>query len=147
MPTIKTIQLNATIYIPQEATPEQVKEWISYHLSCANGISADNPLFEEDSLFAETISIKHTLETTGNINSDTELEALAEEFDGEVSLSNPTDTAKLPAINAARKLVQQSTDDFTIVIPNNVQTLWSGEGCGEWLPAMVYIPNKAILGS
>lgn len=142
-----TIQLNATIQVPQEATPEQVKEWISYHLNCANGISANNPLFAEDNLFAETINIKHTSETTGNINSDADLEALAEEFDGEVSLSSSTDTATLPAINAARKLVQQSTDDFTIVIPDNAQTLWSGEGCGEWLPAMVYIPNKAIFGS
>lgn len=78
------------------------------------------------------------------INSESELSRLAEEFDGEVNLSNPTDLASLPVIQAARDLVQQSSDRYTIVVPDNVETLWSGEGCGEWLPAMVYIPNKEI---
>lgn len=79
-----------------------------------------------------------------SINSDEELSSLASEFDGEVELSNPTDRASLKAINSARRLVQRSTDQFSIVIPDNVYSLWSGEGCGEWLPAMVYIPNKEI---
>jgi hypothetical protein len=78
------------------------------------------------------------------INCDEELSSLASEFDGEVELSNPTDLASLKAINSARRLVQRSTDQFSIVIPDNVYSLWSGEGCGEWLPAMVYIPNKEI---
>lgn len=78
------------------------------------------------------------------INCDEELSSLASEFDGEVELSNPTDLASLKAINSARRLVQRSTEQFSIVIPDNVYSLWSGEGCGEWLPAMVYIPNKEI---
>ena len=78
------------------------------------------------------------------INCDEELPSIASEFDGEVELSNPTDLASLKAINSARRLVQRSTSQFSIVIPDNVHSLWSGDGSGEWLPAMVYIPNKEI---
>jgi predicted signal transduction protein with EAL and GGDEF domain len=82
--------------------------------------------------------------THAPLNCDDELSSLASEFDGEVELTNPTDIASLKAINSARRLVQRSTEQFSIVIPDNVDSLWSGEGCGEWLPAMVYIPNKEI---
>ena len=78
------------------------------------------------------------------INSESELGALAAEFDGEVMLSNPTDIATMPAIAAARRLTQRSHSTHTIIVPDNVESIWSGDGAGEWLPALVYIPNMEI---
>jgi hypothetical protein len=87
-----------------------------------------------------TSFIKET--STTEINSLDQLVELAKEFDGEVILSNPTDIAPMPVINKARDLIQQSNDEFTLVVPDNVQRLLSGSGCGDWLPALVYLPNK-----
>jgi hypothetical protein len=72
------------------------------------------------------------------------LNLLSQELDGEVTLSNPTDIATLHTIKVARDLVQQSREKFTIVIPDNVESIHAGEKCGEWLPALVFIPNKVI---
>lgn len=76
--------------------------------------------------------------------SDEELISLATEFKDDITLCNATDTASPQAIAAARRLVQHSFNDHCIVIPDNVQTIWAGEGSGEWLPAMVFIPNCEI---
>ena len=78
------------------------------------------------------------------INNENDFRSLQEDFDGEVCLSNPTDIASLKVIEAARRLVESSTSDFTIVIPNNVDSIWAGDGSGEWIPAMIFIPNRVI---
>lgn len=139
---MKTIKLNATIQVPQNATEAQITEWVRYHLGCANGISDDSPLFDEDNLLAETIDIDF-----GNqqpLSTEVELIASATELDGEVNLSNPSDIATMSIIASARSLIQYSTEQYSIVIPDNVESLWTGTECGQWIPAMVYLPNESI---
>lgn len=78
------------------------------------------------------------------INTKNELISLQQEFDGHISLNESTDIATIPAIEAARRLAQTSTDTHTIVVPNNVETIWAGDGSGEWIPALVFVPNSEI---
>lgn len=108
---------------------------------CA-GIDVQSPAFLE-SVETAVDAISKNFDESG-IQSDAELAVLAQEFDGEVELSNPTQYATSHVINIGRSLVQQSNVNYSIVIPDNVQSLWSGEGCGEWLPAMVYLPNHSL---
>lgn len=108
---------------------------------CISGIDiASASLTQSIKIAYDTIQNKHR----SAINDNDDLISLAQEFDGQVLLSNPTDIATLHTINVARNLVQQSTENFTIIVPDNVESLWSGEGCGEWIPAIVYLPNKVL---
>lgn len=50
--------------------------------------------------------------------SNTDLASLASDFEGELTLENPTQAASDGAIEAARRLVQMSTYSHSIVIPN-----------------------------
>ncbi|NGZ66565.1 hypothetical protein G6Z92_06140 [Vibrio aestuarianus subsp. cardii] len=78
------------------------------------------------------------------INTTNELISFQMEFDGQISLNEATDIASKPVIEAARRLAQTSTDTHSIVIPNNVETIWAGDGSGEWVPALVFVPNEEI---
>ena len=44
----KQIDLSAKIIVPDDATEEQVREWVLYNLHCLGGISSDNPLSDVD---------------------------------------------------------------------------------------------------
>lgn len=63
---MKTVNVNANIQVPVNASKAQIDEWIKFHLGRANGISGDNPLFDEDDLLAETITV--TENTTVRVN-------------------------------------------------------------------------------
>ncbi|BEI26578.1 hypothetical protein [Vibrio fluvialis] len=78
------------------------------------------------------------------INTKNELISLQQEFDGHLSLNEATDIASKPAIEAARRLAQTSTETHSIVIPDNVESIWAGDGSGEWIPALVFVPNAEI---
>lgn len=76
------------------------------------------------------------------INTKKELNGLAGEFEGEIEFKNPTAKADEKVIEAARRLAQLSCNTHTIVIPDGVDCMWAGDGSGDWIPAMVFIPNK-----
>lgn len=80
------------------------------------------------------------------LNTDDELVSLAQEFSGSIALADSTHKADSTLIEAARRLVQQSTSSYSIIIPNESESIESGEGTGEWLPALVFIPNNEIFG-
>lgn len=55
-----TIAINAKINVPVSASKAQINEWVQFHLGCTNGISCENPLYDEDDFFAQTVSIDET---------------------------------------------------------------------------------------
>ncbi|MBD0788217.1 hypothetical protein HUO09_17820 [Vibrio sp. Y2-5] len=73
-----------------------------------------------------------------------DLNSVAQEFSGCITLSEATTKAGDKVISAARRLAQFSTSSFCIVIPDETDSVWDGEGAGEWVPAMVYVPNNEI---
>jgi hypothetical protein len=52
-----TIELHGKIVLPVAATQEEVSEWIRYHFGMINGLSGDNPLYDEDEMLAESINL------------------------------------------------------------------------------------------
>lgn len=75
-----------------------------------------------------------------------ELEKLASEFANTVSIDGATyDKARPEVLDAARRLVETSTETHTILIPDNAQSIEEGHGGGEWVAALVYIPNNQIV--
>ena len=78
------------------------------------------------------------------INREHELNELACEFNDEITLASATRNTEAHVVERLQQLVQCSTSQYTIVIPPKTQEIESGEGCGTWVGAMVYIPNREI---
>jgi hypothetical protein len=79
-----------------------------------------------------------------SINTNDELNNLAEEFSDSIKLVGGTERTSMNSIIAARRLVQKSTDSYSIVIPPASRSIWSGDGSGEWVAALVFVPNHEI---
>lgn len=82
---------------------------------------------------------------SNSINNDPDLNALACEFNDEITLNSATRDAGTDVVDRLQQLVQRSTTQYSIVIPNKTQEIESGEGCGTWVGALVYIPNRELL--
>lgn len=77
------------------------------------------------------------------INSKDELEALQIEFADVIDVSNSYGNSTSKAvINAARNVIQHSTEDYSIVVPDSVEQV-EVDG-GSWIPVMVFIPDEAV---
>ncbi|WP_390241886.1 hypothetical protein [Vibrio sp. R78045] len=79
------------------------------------------------------------------INTPLQLVGIQEEFTNclAVTCDNTLRLSK-PVTNAARKLVQHSTKDYSIVVPDTIECVQAGDGSGDWVPALVFVPNEAV---
>lgn len=75
------------------------------------------------------------------INTLSELEALAREFEGDVTLADDFEKAGDDTVRAARRLIQGSCRSHSTVVPDAVQSIPAGDGSGEWVPALVFVSN------
>ncbi len=79
------------------------------------------------------------------LNSKKELTSLAVEFEGSISLADATySPARNCVINAARNLLQTSTSQYSVVIPDRAPSIECGHGSGEWVTALVFLDNASI---
>ena len=72
------------------------------------------------------------------INSNDELAALAKENKGTLTVNVDCDPANQALIECARDLVQIPRLHHSVIVPDDVQSIYTD--AGHWLPALVFVP-------
>lgn len=78
------------------------------------------------------------------INSEQDLRSLATEFINTLTVNEATHIARNEEVDAAIRLAERSSSTHSVLIPDEPHAIESGEGCGVWIPALVYVPNREI---
>lgn len=78
------------------------------------------------------------------LNTESELTSFSEEFSGEIEASFHEGNASDLTVCAAKRLHQDSCWNSSIVIPNETPSVCAGDGSGEWLVAMIFVPHDEI---
>lgn len=79
-----------------------------------------------------------------SLNTETELNSFSEDFSGEIQAKFEEGVASELTVCAAKRLHQDSHWNSSIVIPNVTPSVCAGDGSGEWLVAMIFIPHNEI---